>query len=151
MPLIYSKQYYLDNKNKMNQNNKQYRLDNNQRLKIYDWKRNGLISNDYDSIYTRYKNSTNCEKCGHDYSYHKKHMDHCHKTGAFRNILCHKCNVNDNCRNKTGYPNICYNKRDKLWYYGRAVKKVKHRKCFKTKNEAIIYKWLHEAGYSVET
>ena len=78
-------------------------------------------------------------------------MDHCHKTGEFRNILCHKCNVNDNCRNKTGYPNISYHKGHNLWVYNRKLKKLKHRKSFKTKYEAIIYKWLYEAGYTVET
>ena len=119
--------------------------------RIKRWKKYGLITNDFDSIYTRYINSTNCEKCKHNYSYWTKCMDHCHTTGSFRNILCQRCNVNDNCRNKSGYPNISYHKRDRLWKYEIVVKKIIHQTYFKTKNEAIIYKWLYEAGYSVET
>ena len=118
--------------------------------RIYDWKKRGLISNDYDSIYSRWKNSTNCEKCGHDYSYWKKCMDHNHKTGAFRNILCQKCNANDKQNNTSGYPNISYSKRDKTWDYRKILVKKLYRKTFKTKNEAIIYKWLYESGYSIE-
>jgi hypothetical protein len=130
---------------------KQWVIDNPNKQKIKAWRNRGLISNDYDSIYTRWKNSTTGEKCGHDYSYYKKHMDHCHKTGEFRSILCHRCNTNNKVTNKSGYPNISYHKSHKLWIYSQYCKKVKYRKSFKTKNEAIIYKWLYEAGYSIET
>tara|TARA_R110001599_G_scaffold5223_1_gene26264 strand:+ start:82 stop:507 length:426 start_codon:yes stop_codon:yes gene_type:complete len=128
-----------------------WRLNNPKRMKKYkiqSWKNQGLISNDFDSIYTRYINSTNCKKCGHDYSYYKKCMDHCHITGAFRNILCHSCNMNDNSKNTSGYANICKN--GDYWVYNRKFKHKNHRKGFKTKSEAIIYKWLYELGYSIE-
>ena len=118
---------------------------------IKRWKARGLISTDYDLIYTRYINSTNCEKCGHDYSYYRKHMDHCHSTGTFRNILCHACNVNDRNTNTSGYPNITYESKRKKWAYQKIIRGKKHNKRFQTKNEAIIYKWLYEAGYSVQT
>tara|TARA_S200002703_G_C3595130_1_gene182824 strand:- start:51 stop:428 length:378 start_codon:yes stop_codon:yes gene_type:complete len=118
--------------------------------KLKRWKEMGLISDDYLTIYNRWKDSTNCEKCGHDYSYWTKCMDHCHSTGEFRAILCHNCNMNDNSRNKSGYPNISYDKNSNLWRYQKCVKKIKYQVTFKTKNEAIIYKWLFEAGYSVE-
>mgnify|MGYP003660793923 FL=1 len=117
--------------------------------RIYDWKKRGLISNDYNSILTRWKNSTNCEKCRHDYSYYKKNMDHCHLTGAFRNILCQRCNTNNKVTNKSGYPNIYLN--NKRWVYDSLFKKIRNKLSFKTKQEAIIYKWLYELGYSIET
>jgi len=62
--------------------------------RINNWKRTGLITDDIDKIYERYMNSTNCECCGKEYnsSQRDKHMDHCHKTGKFRNILCRNCN-----------------------------------------------------------
>ena len=129
---------------------KQRRLDNHEKFTIDKWKSRGLISNDYESIYSIWKNSTNCEKCNHDYSYYRKHMDHCHITGAFRNVLCHRCNMNDMVTNKSGYPNISYAKRQKKWKYDRMTKGIIHQKWFKTKYEAIIYKWLYEAGYSIE-
>tara|TARA_R110002167_G_C12442193_1_gene630948 strand:- start:215 stop:637 length:423 start_codon:yes stop_codon:yes gene_type:complete len=130
---------------------KQWFKDNDDKRMINNWKYQGLICNDYQSIYKKWKESKNCENCGHDYSYYKKCMDHCHETGKFRNILCHACNVNDRSNNTSGYPNINFNKRANKWIYEKKVKKAKHFKRFKTKYEAIIYKWLYEAGYSIET
>ena len=144
----YDKQRYLENKEVIDSRIKAYNLLNDKSYRIRQWKNQGLISTDFDSIYTRYINSTNCEKCGHDYSYYRKHMDHCHSTGAFRNILCSSCNSNDNCSNTSGYANICKN--GDYWAYQRKFKKKLYSKGFKTKYEAIIYKWLFEAGYSIE-
>jgi hypothetical protein len=61
---------------------------------ISGWKRRGMICDDYDKVYERYFNSTNCECCGKEYNLNQmdKHMDHCHNTGKFRNILCRNCN-----------------------------------------------------------
>jgi hypothetical protein len=57
------------------------------------WKSQGLITDNIDEVYERYINSKNCECCGNEYKQYKdKHMDHNHKTGAFRNILCRRCN-----------------------------------------------------------
>ena len=57
------------------------------------WKSQGLITDNIDEIYDRYINSKNCECCGNEYKEYKdKHMDHCHTTGVFRNILCRRCN-----------------------------------------------------------
>tara|TARA_R110000782_G_scaffold37623_3_gene88929 strand:- start:340 stop:690 length:351 start_codon:yes stop_codon:yes gene_type:complete len=57
------------------------------------WRNQGLITDDIDAVYERYLNSTNCECCGNEYKKYKdKHMDHNHTTGAFRNILCRRCN-----------------------------------------------------------
>ena len=125
--------------------------DRNKSINKYQWKKRGLITNDFDSIYSLWKNSTNCEKCGHDYSYWIKCMDHCHKTGAFRYILCQKCNGIDKTNNTSGYPNVIFDKSSKWWKYCNISKGIIHHKFFKTKYEAIIYKWLYELGYSIET
>ena len=66
---------------------------------ITNWKRRGLICEDYDSLYCHYLNATECDNCGvefgefRDGSSSYKTMDHSHETGVFRNFLCNKCNL----------------------------------------------------------
>ena len=67
---------------------------------ISDWKRKrGVISDDYSSLYDEYLKAENCEECGiafgkkGDGTNTFKCLDHCHKTGKFRNFLCNKCNI----------------------------------------------------------
>ena len=110
----------------------------------YRWVIQGLKTDFMEAVYCKYMNSKGCDKCGHDFSYYKKCMDHCHKTAAFRNILCHACNSNDNCKNTSGVPNISFTKRNKRWKYKKAIKKVIYEKSFKTKQEAIDYKTQFE-------
>jgi len=65
--------------------------------KIADWKYRGLIGN-YNEIYERYINTFNCDLCYIDLSIDKirksnsRCMDHNHKTGEFRAIVCCSCN-----------------------------------------------------------
>ena len=118
---------YIDNKNEC----------------FWRWKSYGVVG-DLEDIYNKWNNSTSCEKCSHDYSYYKKCMDHCHVSGEFRNILCDACNSNDKVNNTSGYPNIIKNKGG--WTYEKNIKKVRHRKWFKTKEEAIAYKLEFESA-----
>ena len=66
---------------------------------IADWKKHGLICDDYDKLYSLYLQSTNCEECGCKYSMwgdgsgRFRCMDHDHLTGLFRNFLCSICNI----------------------------------------------------------
>ena len=62
---------------------------------ISGWKHTGLISDDYDAVYDKWINTHNCECCNESIGFGKgsRVMDHCHKTGKFRNILCHSCNI----------------------------------------------------------
>ena len=102
------KEYYKDNKDKA----KEYIEANIERIKKYNkspnrkktytisnWKRSGLVCEDYDSLYQKYIESTNCEECGCEYGKYKdgssswKCMDHSHITGLFRNFLCNNCNL----------------------------------------------------------
>jgi hypothetical protein len=66
--------------------------------RITCWKQMGVISDDYDVLYTKWKETTHCEECGVELiesgkGKHRKALDHNHETGAFRNIICHSCNV----------------------------------------------------------
>ena len=59
-------------------------------------------------------------------------MDHNHQTGEFRNVVCNGCNSSKTDRKKqinstSGYKNISFIKRKKLWVYekefrGRKIK-----------------------------
>ena len=50
------------------------------------------------SLYEKYMNTNNCENCdielvrGAGLS-NKKHLDHDHNGGLFRNVLCGNCNI----------------------------------------------------------
>lgn len=66
--------------------------------RISGWKQWGVKSDDYDALYTKWKETTNCEACDVELiegnkGENKKTLDHDHKTGAFRNILCNSCNT----------------------------------------------------------
>ena len=137
---------------------KEWRKNNPKKIKILDWKYNGL-RDDYDMVYDRYINSTHCENPKCNVIYGKigdgtgtwKCMDHDHTPGLennFRNILCNRCNVNLNKKNTTGIPNIY--KTSTGWRYKRIINGKTHRKRFNSYYEAVIYKWLYEDGYTLE-
>ena len=112
---------------------------------ITKWISRGLISDDYREVYDRWEGAFECEVCSHDFSYYKKCMDHCHVTGKFRNILCQACNNNNRIDNTSGIPNIYFNKSKKKWSYEKNIKKIRYRKWFNTKEEAIAFKLEFES------
>jgi hypothetical protein len=66
--------------------------------RISCWKQWGIISDDYDALYIKWKETSHCEECDVELiegnkGKNKKVIDHDHKTGAFRNIVCNSCNV----------------------------------------------------------
>ena len=75
-----------------------------QRIKmnrIRRWKSQGIISNDWNSLYERFKNTKNCESCGVTLSETKirsattRTLDHNHSitdSDNVRNVLCCACN-----------------------------------------------------------
>ena len=75
-----------------------WRKKNPKKARINNWKQMGLISDNYDLLYDKWKNTKNCENCkveltdGNKGST-KRCLDHSHITGEFRNILCQCCNV----------------------------------------------------------
>jgi len=144
------KEYYEKNKQNLKQKKKEYRETNKGKkiIKISQWKSNGLISDNYDQVYQLWLDSTHCDKCGCQYTDKiPKDMEHCHTTGRFRAIVCHKCNMNmlDRTKpttNKSGHKNIYYDKREKKYkyqktYYGKVL-----RKQFKTKVDALCFKYI---------
>lgn len=66
--------------------------------RITDWKRRGVIAEDYNALHEEWLKQTNCELCNVELTTGKscatrKCLDHNHKTGKFRNILCNYCNI----------------------------------------------------------
>ena len=63
---------------------------------IYNWRRRGLIYDDYDELYEVYINTMGCQHCQIEFTKNNRRcLDHNHETGLFRKIVCHRCNVWD--------------------------------------------------------
>ena len=104
--------YYQKNKEKVKLRAREYYQTNKEKSllhkktpsgrkvsRISDWRRNGVIHDNFDELYEIYLNTKNCELCNVeltiDYPTTKttRCLDHDHETGLFRNILCNSCNV----------------------------------------------------------
>ena len=96
------KEYYENNKKKR----KEYRLSPSGKKSetICKWKQRGLIHDNYEELYDKYLNTTECEICKYVFdNTNWRCLDHDHETNLFRQILCFKCNVHDNWKNKKNY------------------------------------------------
>jgi len=93
----YLREYRLKNKEKRNEDLKQWRKDNPVKTQksrlIIIWRYWG-VKGDLQAIYERWLNTTHCDVCKVSLE-GKKCMDHDHQSGEFRHILCNSCNVND--------------------------------------------------------
>ena len=72
---------------------------------IYSWKRIGVIYHNFDELYEVYIKTMNCWHCNKEFnSTFDRCLDHNHETGAFRAIVCHKCNCKDSyLKNPNGF------------------------------------------------
>jgi len=122
--------------------------------RISKWKRRGIISDDYDALYERFMSTQHCDKCGvvltsgGRTTRTTKCVDHDHSIKDRENvraIICNACNINDKCTNTSGVPNVHYDNTHDCWQYKSEVNKVRHQRCFKTKDEAIRYKYKYES------
>lgn len=119
--------------------------------RISRWTWRGIKCSDWDAMYERYLNTTNCETCDvlltTGLGRTGKCLDHDHSIDDRENvraILCGACNVNDKSTNTSGVPNVYYYKYRNRWLYQRMVNGIIIRKTFKTKQEAIRYKYEFE-------
>lgn len=86
--------------NKRTLQTRKYRLTPNGKksYRITDWKRRGVIAEDYEALHEIWLKQTHCELCNVELTTGKpcltrKCLDHNHTTGKFRNILCNYCNI----------------------------------------------------------
>jgi hypothetical protein len=119
---------------------------NHETLAIRNWKKRGLILKEgqtYKQIYSYVMTIKRCERCGINFDdeihNNKRCMDHNHKTGFFRQVLCMKCNKGVDS-NKIGFswihPHI--DKRDgKVYVYFRY-----QRTGFKNKKSSSLTKLI---------
>ena len=121
------------------------------RSRIDAWKRIGIICDDWDALHERFMTTTHCEKCSvlltAGCGRTGKCVDHDHDIKDRENVravLCMACNVNDMCTNTSGVPNVNYHKNKDRWRYTKMVNGVIHERYFKTKKEAICYKYEYE-------
>ena len=123
--------------------------------RISGWKRQGIISDDWDALYERFVNTTHCEQCnvllttGRHTTATTRCCDHDHaikNAPNVRGIICNSCNTLDRCSNTSGYVNVHYLKSGS-WCFAIDRKRLKHFKSgFKTKEEAAAYRdvWMGE-------
>ena len=108
------KKYYEKKKDEILQRHKEYREENREKIleynhrperikhrRIYDWKKMGVICDDFDALYEHYLKISYCEFCRCELTYDTittattKVLDHDHSITDrpnFRNILCNSCN-----------------------------------------------------------
>jgi adenylate kinase family enzyme len=81
-------------------------------MTIHNWKRYGVVCEDFDMLYQEYIKKTKCEHCCKDFkSTTDRCLDHDHSTGLFRAVVCRSCNSNDNyIKYPNGYDKKVYQK-----------------------------------------
>jgi len=89
----YDRQWYQNNKEKVDKRNRQWAKDNSEKERIYQLKKNYGIS--HENWLEMWNNQEGkCEICGKPFkSYSYAFVDHNHRTGEVRGLLCHRCNV----------------------------------------------------------
>jgi len=118
-----------------------------------NWKKRGLNMEDFDNIYDRYVNTECCDICKCSFENTTKCMEHNHKTGEFRGVVCMMCNNNMNDNNyklsKSGHRYISYDKRDKIWKFQKRFYGKRYQKYFKSKTDTLCYKYIMLLKFSV--
>ena len=102
----YKREYYQNNKEHIADKHREYnkiyaQTPAGKKLKTMNkWRRRGVI-NVNDEMYNHYIATTRCECCLKEFSSSRDRcLDHEHKTGEFRWVICQACNNMDNWKNK---------------------------------------------------
>lgn len=120
--------------------NKRYGTPEYKYDRIYEWKTNGVIHDDFDALFQQYINTTHCNHCAKQFKDTRdRHLDHDHTTGLFRKIVCNGCNNNDRYIH---YPNGYHIKEAKRRHYIKYCDKYKQNRAeyYENNKEQIVLK-----------
>lgn len=83
--------WYKNNKEKVELYKHSDKRKKSQRIR--QWKKYGVVCEDWDKLYDIYINTKTCDICDVEFVEGiKKCLDHDHEEGYFRGILCNECN-----------------------------------------------------------
>ena len=104
---------------------------------LCNWKHKGVVYDNIDTLYQYYIDCKSCEWCGKVFETTRDRcLDHDHSTGAFRLIVCNKCN---SCDSYLKYPDGYDNKKYKKEYNKKYKEKNKEKqKEYREKNKDKI-------------
>ena len=97
-----TKEYYQENKEYILGRQAEHHMKFPHIKKINRWKELGIKlrpGDDWTSMYLFYVTCEYCENCGGELTDERnntssrRNLDHCHKTGLVRDVLCHSCNI----------------------------------------------------------
>jgi len=99
----YMREYQKKNILKVSENTRRYNKTPKgvKAYRVRNWKKRGILSDDYDALYERYITTENCVFCGVCLTVDKNNtkttrcLDHDHESGQVRGVLCHSCNAKD--------------------------------------------------------
>jgi len=94
--LSVQKKYLQSDKGKEKQRKYQQSEKGKKFYTIRNWKKRGILSDDYDKVYDEYIKTGHCKLCNHEFiNSTERCLDHCHETGEIRKIICRACNTRD--------------------------------------------------------
>ena len=109
------------------------------RTMIFNWKKRGLIYDDYDALYEVYINTMECQHCESEFTKNNKRcLDHDHTTGLFRKIICNQCNA---CDSYIKYP-FGYSRKE--WYIKNKERIAEYQKKYQERNRESILKYKNQ-------
>ena len=113
---------------------------------IYNWKKSGLICDDYDALYETYIKTMECEHCKTEFTEKNwRCLDHDHKSGLFRKIVCCGCNVNDSyIKYPNGYTEQDRKEQKKAYYQATKEQRKEYRREYQQTNKERIKEYKQE-------